>query len=172
MNDFPHRPLSPAGTMRRRELLARAAQMGIALPALGALGAACGSSSSSPPPSSSGPPKGTAVLLNYQGWMGKHTVADFEQAYPGAGIKQASLGSISSGAVVPQIKANMSTYDAALGDQAAHRPGHRRRRHPAAGLVEDPQHQERRPEVPVGLHARHPHRLRQDRHRLSHRHGL
>ena len=120
MNDFPHRPLSPAGTMRRRELLARAAQMGIALPALGALGAACGSgsSSSSSPPSSSGPPKGTAVLLNYQGWMGKHTVADFEQAYPGAGIKQASLGSISSGAVVPQIKANMSTYDAALGDQA------------------------------------------------------
>ena len=120
MNDFPHRPLSPAGTMRRRELLARAAQMGIALPALGALGAACGSgsSSSSSPPSSSGPPTGTAVLLNYQGWMGKHTVADFETAYPGADIKQASLGSISSGAVVPQIKANMSTYDAALGDQA------------------------------------------------------
>jgi len=119
MNDLPHRPLSPAGTMRRRELLARAAQMGIALPALSALGAACGtSSSSSSPPSSSGPPKGTAVLLNYQGWMGKHTVADFETAYPGAGIKQASLGSISSGAVVPQIKANMSTYDAALGDQA------------------------------------------------------
>lgn len=120
MNDFPHRPLSPAGTMRRRELLARAAQMGIALPALGALGAACGSgsSSSSSPPSSSGPPTGTAVLLNYQGWMGKHTVADFETAYPGASIKQASLGSISSGAVVPQLKANMSTYDAALGDQA------------------------------------------------------
>ena len=120
MNDFPHRPLSPAGTMRRRELLARAAQMGIALPALGALGAACGSgsSSSSSQASSSGPPTGTAVLLNYQGWMGKHTVADFETAYPGAGIKQASLGSISSGAVVPQIKANMSTYDAALGDQA------------------------------------------------------
>ena len=119
MNDLPHRPLSPAATMRRRELLARAAQMGIALPALSALGAACGSSSSSSsPPSSSGPPKGTAVLLNYQGWMGKHTVADFETAYPGAGIKQASLGSISSGAVVPQIKANMSTYDAALGDQA------------------------------------------------------
>src|SRR6185369_14205569 len=99
MNDLPpQRPLSPAGTMRRRELLARAAQMGIALPALGAFGAACGSgsSSSSSPPSSSGPPKGTAVLLNYQGWMGKHTVADFEKAYPGAGIKQASLGSISS----------------------------------------------------------------------------
>jgi spermidine/putrescine-binding protein len=119
MNDFPARPLSPAGTMRRRELLARAAQMGIALPALGALGAACGSGSSSPPSSSSGPPKGTAVLLNYQGWMGKHTVAEFETAYPGAGIKQASLGSISSGAIVPQIKANMSTYDAALGDEAA-----------------------------------------------------
>ena len=54
-------------------------------------------------PSSSGPPKGTAVLLNYQGWMGKHTVADFETAYPGAGIKQASLGSISSGAVESEL---------------------------------------------------------------------
>jgi spermidine/putrescine transport system substrate-binding protein len=92
--------------------------MGIALPGLSALGAACGGSSSSPPPSSSGPPKGEAVILNYGGWMGKNVVSSFEQQYPGASIKQIPEASISNGAVVPAIKANISTYDAALGDQA------------------------------------------------------
>lgn len=116
---YNHRPVAAARTLRRRELLQRAAQLGVALPALGALGAACGGSSSSSGATSSGPPTGTAVLLNYDGWMGKNTVAEFEAKYPGAGIKQASLGSISSGAIVPAIKANLSTYDAALGDVAA-----------------------------------------------------
>jgi len=123
MNAHPHRSTSLARTLRRRDLLARAAQMGIALPTLGALAAACGGSSSSSSggggSSSSGPPTGTAVLLNYDGWMGKHTVDDFKTKYPGANIKQASLSSISSGAIVPALKANLSTYDAALGDQAA-----------------------------------------------------
>jgi spermidine/putrescine-binding protein len=50
--------------------------------------------------------------------MGKHNVAHFEAKHPGASIKQVSEGSISSGAVVPAIKANLSTYDAALGDQS------------------------------------------------------
>ena len=118
----PHTPLPLAHRMGRRELLQRAAQFGIALPALGAFASACGGSSSSgsgSAASSSGPPTGTAVLLNYDGWMGKNTVADFKAKYPGADLKQASLSSISSGSIVPAIKANMSTYDAALGDQAA-----------------------------------------------------
>jgi spermidine/putrescine transport system substrate-binding protein len=124
MTDQPDprsRPAPPARTLRRRELLARAAQLGVALPALGAVSAACGggSSSSSGGATSSGPPTGTAVLLNYDGWMGKNTVAEFKAKYPGAGLKQASLSSISSGAIVPAIKANLSTYDAALGDVAA-----------------------------------------------------
>jgi spermidine/putrescine-binding protein len=50
--------------------------------------------------------------------MGKNIVSDFEAKYPGAGLKQIPEASISNGAVVPAIKANLSTYDAALGDQA------------------------------------------------------
>jgi len=115
---------------RRRELLQRAAQLGISIPAVGMLAAACGSGSSGSSGSSSAggssaeaPVKGTAVLLNYDGWMGKHTIGDFRKAYPGADLKQASQSSISSGAIVPAIKANMSTYDAALGDVAAAKQG-------------------------------------------------
>ena len=106
-------------TLRRRDLLARSSQLGLAA----WLAASCGGSSSGGGPTSGGglasePVKGTPVLLNYAGWMGKHTVAEFQAKYPGAGLKQVSEGSISSGAVVPAIKANLSTYDAALGDQA------------------------------------------------------
>jgi spermidine/putrescine-binding protein len=121
--DLPHTTVPLARRLRRRELLQRAAQMGVALPALGALSAACGGSSagsgSSGGSTSSAPPTGTAVLLNYDGWMGKDTVAEFAAKFPGANLKQASLSSISSGAIVPAIKANLSTYDAALGDEAA-----------------------------------------------------
>ena len=90
----PHQPQPPlplARRLRRRELLQRAAQMGIALPALGAISAACGGSSgsgSSAGSTSSAPPTGTAVLLNYDGWMGKNTVAEFQAAFPGANLKQ------------------------------------------------------------------------------------
>jgi spermidine/putrescine transport system substrate-binding protein len=125
MTQPPHPTDAPpplARRLRRRELLQRAAQMGIALPALGALGAACGGSSAgsgSAGSTASAPPTGTAVLLNYDGWMGKDTVAEFGAKFPGANLKQASLSSISSGAIVPAIKANLSTYDAALGDEAA-----------------------------------------------------
>lgn len=117
--------IRPSRTLRRRELLARAARFGVALPALGALGAACGGGGGGGAAAGSGggataaPIKGTPVLLNYDGWMGKHTVAQFEAKYPGASLKQASLSSISSGAIVPALKANLSTYDAALGDTAA-----------------------------------------------------
>jgi spermidine/putrescine transport system substrate-binding protein len=119
--DPRYRPAPLARTLRRRELLQRAAQLGVALPALGALSAACGGSSTEKSSSSgpAAPPTGTAVLLNYDGWMGKNTVADFKAKYPGANLKQASLSSISSGSIVPAIKANLSTYDAALGDVAA-----------------------------------------------------
>ena len=121
---LPQLPLAhPSRRLRRRELLERAAQLGIALPSLGALGAACGggsgSSASTAGSTSSAPPTGSAVLLNYDGWMGKNTVAEFRAAYPGADLKQASLSSISSGAIVPALKANLRTYDAALGDEAA-----------------------------------------------------
>ena len=107
--------------LRRRDLLVRAAQLGVGLPAGALLGAACGGSSSggsSGGSSAAAPIKGTPVLLNYSGWMGKHIVSSFEARYPAAGLKQVPEASISNGAVVPALKANLSTYDAALGDQA------------------------------------------------------
>jgi spermidine/putrescine-binding protein len=107
--------------LRRRDLLARAAQLGLVVPAAGYLagcgggggGGEAGGGSSGPEPI-----KGTGVVLNYAGWMGKDTPKEFTAKFPGASIKQISEGSISSGAVVPAIKANLSTYDAALGDQS------------------------------------------------------
>jgi spermidine/putrescine transport system substrate-binding protein len=106
-----------SSTLRRRDLLVRAAQLGVGLPAGALLGAACGGGSSAGS-SAAAPIKGTPVLLNYSGWMGKHIVGNFEARYPGAGLKQVPEASISNGAVVPALKANLSTYDAALGDQA------------------------------------------------------
>jgi spermidine/putrescine-binding protein len=107
--------------LRRRDVLVRAAQLGIGIPAGVWIGAACGGSSGGGATSAgSGPAPitGTPVLLNYSGWMGKNIVSDFEAKYPGAGLKQIPEASISNGAVVPALKANLSTYDAALGDQA------------------------------------------------------
>jgi len=106
----------------RRDFLRRAGQVGLSLP-LGAALAACSKSSTSSPPSSPTssspePVTGKAVILNYAGWMGKHNVDHFEAAHPGASIKQITEGSISSGAVVAQIKANPKLYDGSLGDQA------------------------------------------------------
>jgi len=106
----------------RRDFLRRAGQIGLSLP-LGAALAACSSSStptstSSSTASSPEPVTGTLTILNYAGWMGKHNVADFKAAHPGASVKQITEGSISSGAVVAQIKANPTLYDCALGDLA------------------------------------------------------
>jgi spermidine/putrescine transport system substrate-binding protein len=120
--------------LRRRDLLVRAAQLGVTLPAAGWL-AGCGGSSAGPSSSAGStvakPIEGTGVLLNYAGWMGKNTVKEFAAKYPGAGIKQVTESSISSGAIVPAIKANLSTYDAALGDVAAVGQGL------AAGVVQE-----------------------------------
>jgi spermidine/putrescine transport system substrate-binding protein len=112
--------------LSRRQLLRRGAQLGAGLPAAAWLLAACGggsSSSGSSAASTGGPPppsavKGTAVLQNYSGWMGKHNISDFEAKYPGASIKQVSTGSISSSATAQTLKNNPGAFDFALGDQA------------------------------------------------------
>lgn len=107
--------------LRRRDLLARAAQLGLVVPAAGYLagcGGGGGSGAGSGGSSGAQPIEGTGVILNYGGWMGKDTPKEFSAKYPGASIKQINESSISSGAVVPAVKANLSTYDAALGDQS------------------------------------------------------
>ena len=124
MNDLEHDPIRIA--LSRRQLLRRGAQLGAGLPAAAWLLAACGGSSgsgSSSAASAAGPPpasavKGTAVLQNYSGWMGKHNISDFEAKYPGASIKQVSTGSISSSATAEVLKNNPGAFDFALGDVA------------------------------------------------------
>jgi spermidine/putrescine transport system substrate-binding protein len=106
--------------MGRREFLRRSAQVGIGVPAGAWLVAACGGSTAPGTSSSSAaqPVKGTATILNYAGWMGKHNVSSFEALHPGAFIKQKTEGSISSGAVVAELKARQSSFTGALGDLA------------------------------------------------------
>jgi spermidine/putrescine-binding protein len=124
VNDFEQDPIRIA--LSRRQLLRRGAQLGAGLPAAAWLLAACGGSSgsgSSAAGSSGGPPppsavKGTAVLQNYAGWMGKHNIPDFEAKYPGAHIKQVPAESISSSATAQVLKNNPGAFDFALGDVA------------------------------------------------------
>src|SRR5215813_9043623 len=106
--------------MGRREFLRRSAQVGIGVPAGAWLVAACGGSTSPGTSSSSAAEavKGTATILNYAGWMGKHNVSAFEALHSGAFIKQSTEGSISNGATVAELKARQSSFTGALGDQA------------------------------------------------------
>jgi spermidine/putrescine transport system substrate-binding protein len=111
--------------LSRRQLLRRAAQLGVGVPAAGWLLAACGGSSASSSGGTTGgaasaPAKveGTAILHNYAGWMGKDNIKHFRAQYPGANIKQVTAGDISSSATAQTLKANPDAYDFALGDQA------------------------------------------------------
>jgi spermidine/putrescine transport system substrate-binding protein len=108
--------------LERRVLLRRA--MGAALGiGAGSLLAACGdgSSSSGPKTSPSSAPSaadvsGTAVYLNYPGWIGSDNVADFEVKYPNAKIKQTASGFESLGGVAQTIAQDPKAYDMLLGD--------------------------------------------------------
>lgn len=107
--------LDQPAALSRRELVRRAGALGLGLPAAVALLDACGSGSgSSAPAQTSGPPKGTAVLNNYPGWMGKHNIADFEAKFPGAKIKQVTNASSSNAEVVLQMKSGQ--FDMMLAD--------------------------------------------------------
>jgi spermidine/putrescine transport system substrate-binding protein len=103
----------------RREFLRRTAQAGIGLPVGAWLAAACGGSGSPGTGSSkAGAVTGTATILNYAGWMGKHNVSDFQALHPGAVVKQVTESSISNGAIVAELKARQTSFTGALGDLA------------------------------------------------------
>jgi len=123
MNTNQRDPIRVA--LSRRQLLRRAAQLGVGVPAAGWLLAACGGGSASSSGGATGgaasaPAKveGTAILHNYAGWMGKENIKHFRAKYPGANIKQVTAGDISSSATAQTLKANPDAYDFALGDQA------------------------------------------------------
>jgi spermidine/putrescine transport system substrate-binding protein len=130
-NDRPETATQGERLLSRRHLLGRAARFGIGLPTAAWLLEACGGqeagTSGGDTPAASGvqsgaaPPQnvsGTAVLLNYQGWIGEDEVGAFEQHYPNATIKQAPDNSSSIGAKVQIIKNSSGSYDFSLGDQS------------------------------------------------------
>lgn len=110
------------GALSRRQFLQRGAAIA-AVPALGgglaALLAACGESDNEgASPTATAAPTGTAVLLNFPGWIGATELADFSKRYPGAKIKMSTNLPSSVAGVVQLVKNNPGAYDIALGDPA------------------------------------------------------
>jgi len=62
---------------------------------------------------------GTIVLGNYPGWIGKHEIAWFEQAYPGAKVRQAPAQSNSSSGTAGVVIQNPHEFDLVLTDATA-----------------------------------------------------
>lgn len=109
--------------MTRRRMLSRAAMLAAGAAGGGTLLAACGSGggptnspasstfTAAPAPESV---KGSAVYLNYPGWIGSNNVADFQKQYPGAEIKQSASGFETSIGVTQTIAQNPKAYDLVL----------------------------------------------------------
>lgn len=128
-------------SLTRRQLLVRSAQTA-GLAAFGGLLAACGGSgeSASTPttaeaagttaPATTAAPEtgataeaattqaelsGDIVMMNYPGWMGENTVANFEAAYPGVTVKEVEGLTSGAAAAVTQVQQNLGSYDMTLG---------------------------------------------------------
>ena len=111
----------PRRRLSRRELLAGGARLSAGASAAWLLSACGGGGAGAPAPSGSGAPAkptGTAVLTTYPGWIGKHEISSFEQAYPGASVKDVSASSGSTGSEVLFFKQNAGQYDFSLEDQS------------------------------------------------------
>ena len=105
----------------RRTLLA-ASGAGLAAAALAACGSSSSSSSSggssaagagSGSSTTAGPLKGTIQFSTYPGWIGKHTVADFQKANPGVTV-HTDADESDFDSQLPKIKAQPGIYSLAL----------------------------------------------------------
>jgi spermidine/putrescine transport system substrate-binding protein len=108
----------------RRQFLVGSAALA-ALPILGGgVLSACGSGSTSSggtasvSPSAAANPTGTAVLLNFPGWLGASELENFRKQFPGADIKESTNIPSSISGVVQLIKNSPGAYDIALGDNS------------------------------------------------------
>ena len=143
--------------MTRRTLFrhgARLAGAGVALGAFGGTTAFAGSAADQ------------IVMMNYPGWMGKTTVADFKKQ-TGIGVKQVNGLTSGISAAAAQVSQNKGSYDMSLGGPVL--AAQLEEGEPAADgrLLEDPEHQERRQALPRRVSLGPADRLRQDRLRLS-----
>jgi spermidine/putrescine transport system substrate-binding protein len=108
----------------RRQFLVGSAALA-AIPILGSsVLSACGGSSTSSDgsasvsPSAAANPTGTAVLLNFPGWLGASELENFRKQFPGADIKESTNIPSSISGVVQLIKNSPGAYDIALGDNS------------------------------------------------------
>jgi len=107
--------------IERRTLLRRGAATALAVAAGSSLLAACGEDSTRPTAHASAPPppskiRGTAVYLNYPGWIGPDNVSKFHAKYANARVKQTASGFDSLGGVAQTVAQNPKAYDMLLGD--------------------------------------------------------
>jgi spermidine/putrescine-binding protein len=104
----------------RRSFLQRSALASLAVAGGSALLSACGSDGEEPSDSKfSSPPAesdvtGTAVYLNYPGWIGSDNIAEFSKKYPEAKIKQTAAGFESLSGVAATVAQNPKAYDMLL----------------------------------------------------------
>lgn len=104
----------------RRALLQRSALATLAVAGGSTLLGACGDDSSgtvanplSSPPADS-EVTGTAVYLNYPGWIGPDNIADFSKEFPNARVKQSAAGFESLAGVAATVAQNPRAYDMLL----------------------------------------------------------
>lgn len=106
--------------LSRRQLLMRAAALGIAPSLTAAFLSACGSDDNSTPTSSTSAsavvPEGTAVFQNFPGWIGPSEVEDFHTQYPDATISLSTNVPSSLAGYVQLIKNNPGAYDLTIAD--------------------------------------------------------
>ena len=110
--------------LTRRGLLKRSGVAAFAVGGGAALLSACGNDSNAsggtgPVGGLSSPPEasavtGTAVYLNYPGWIGPETVNHFQSKFPGAKIEQTATGMESLSGVALSVAQNPNAYDMLL----------------------------------------------------------
>jgi spermidine/putrescine transport system substrate-binding protein len=108
--------------LTRRQFVKRAAMLA-ALPSAMTFAQACGSSGSpsstaSPSPSEITNPTGTAVLLDYPGWIGANELKDYHAAFPQASVKLNTNVPTTLSGYIQMIKNNPKAYDMSLADNS------------------------------------------------------
>lgn len=104
-------PPTPA-VLTRRSLLA-AASGSVAAAALSGCGGSQSSGAKAATPAKNAPIDGAFTFVNFPNWIGKHTIADFEAAYPHAKVRIVTDESTFT-SELPKIHAQPGIFDMAL----------------------------------------------------------
>jgi len=104
---------NPRQPISRRSLIKALGLAGVATAGLGGLSGCAGSTAESHSGKGGGGLSGRISFSNYEGWIGKHTIRDFQHKYPGAEVNEVHVdGSFTS--ILPKLKQQPGLYDMAL----------------------------------------------------------